>query len=757
MKSIILLLLSLCLIGNIFSQPINNTCASATVLVEYPSSSCIYATGTTVGATMTSEMIISPESGDTVLFPFPAVWCTFTPDSTMSYILEVNSGADTTNWDVLTGDCNKPLEVFLFSGPSITFQKDSVYLFAIYTDSKTDFDICIYKVVPPPNDSCVNAIVLTESARDNCSYISGTTIGATTTLEVFNAQGYIYSENNEIVWYTFTPDSSGSYTIEIDEEESTTAYWQVSTGNCSDTLVVIKNPSLITGPVDLLKDSAYFFSIYSIAPTDFDICLYYLPPPPPNDSCTTAIELIAGDIGQCNAISGTTQGATFSIYNVRSLDGSINQSFFPAVWYEFTPDSTANYTLDVLADLPNATSNLNKVNFWQILTGSCQDTLNEVAQLIPNIGINTIRFEKNTTYYFSGYFVDLGQFDILEIEFDICISQTASHENDACTTSLPLSTGCTTGTTVNASSNLDEIIFDQDGDLMTSGFPLVWYKLSPDATGVYSFSMSNNSRGYNGMLLLTGSCNDTLLTKSSFINIGVDSLVKDSTYFLAVSIADTVDFIGYTEFEFELCIEFCSPPTNDLWSDAISLQESDTESCQNAEAGTTLCATTPQRFGYPGVWYEFTPDSTKMYSLSVYGTSAAVIGYMSILTSSDINSRIALGSNNISSQLSKGTTYYIYAGAVDPSFGSAQTFNICISEDPNPNQILSNSQRGDAEFSAPIIYSTQSIKSGHITYSASDYLEVLRKFEIFNESTLTVNIGPYNIDRLKSQNVVRSK
>ncbi|MFT6807869.1 MAG: hypothetical protein ACJA01_001091 [Saprospiraceae bacterium] len=294
---------------------------------------------------------------------------------------------------------------------------------------------------------------------------------------------------------------------------------------------------------------------------------------------------------------------------------------------------------------------------------------------------------------------------------------------------------------------------------MTTGIPLVWYKLIPDATGVYSFSMSNSSRKYNGMLLFTGACDDTLLTKSSFINIGADSLVKDSTYFLGVSVADTVDFIGYTEFEFELCIDFCSPPTNDQWDDAISLQESDTESCQNAEAGTTLCATTAEGFDYPGVWYENTPDSTKMYSLSVYGTSAAVIGYMSILTSSDINSRIDFGSDTINVPLIKNTMYYIYVGAVDPSFGSAQPFNICINEDPNPNpnQILSNSQRGDADFNAPIIYSAQSTKNGDVTYYASDYVAFLKKFEIFNESILTVNIGPYNNDRLKSQNVVRSK
>jgi hypothetical protein len=220
------------------------------------------------------------------------------------------------------------------------------------------FDICIYKVPPPPNDSCVNAIVLTESAKDNCTSISGTTIEATNTSEIFDFQGYIYPENNEFVWYTFTPDSSGRYTIEIDVEESISAFWQVSTGNSSDTLLLVKSLTFGAEPVDLQKDSAYSFSIYSNSETDLGICLYYLPPPPPNDSCINATVLMESQINNCAYISGTTISATNTseVYISESDTSSAYQKF---VWYFFIPDSSGSYTIEI--DVEESIS-----AFWQV-------------------------------------------------------------------------------------------------------------------------------------------------------------------------------------------------------------------------------------------------------------------------------------------------------------------------------------------------------------------------------------------------------
>ncbi|MFT6807868.1 MAG: hypothetical protein ACJA01_001090 [Saprospiraceae bacterium] len=314
-----------------------------------------------------------------------------------------------------------------FGAEPVDLQKDSVYHFSVFSFAPTDFDICLYKLPPPPpNDSCINATALMRSPIDNCAYISGTTIGATNTSEVYISESDTSSAYQKFVWYSFIPDSSGLYNLEIDEKESTSAYWQATTGDCSDTLMVIKSLFNTSGPALLQKDSVYHFWVYSIAPTDFDICLYKLPPPSPNDSCINAIVLTESAKDNCSYISGTTVDAsrTSEIYISESDTSSAYQKF---VWYSFIPDSSGNYSLDV-----NTDSEFFNNSRWQVTTGDCSDTLVIIKELFSNNNFATL--QKDSSYLFS----------ILtssETTFDLCLYKNPPPPNDSCTTAIELMAG----------------------------------------------------------------------------------------------------------------------------------------------------------------------------------------------------------------------------------------------------------------------------------------------------------------------------
>ncbi len=429
--------------------PTNDTCEGALTLNESVDSSCANAvSGTTVDAFGSASGTCSATGKD--------VWYTFTPLTTGNYNFTVSEvtdyGFSSTYVTLYSGDCGETTQIgtscTTTSISNVALTASTTYYVVVRTTSATtgvDFNLCAYPTPPPPaNDSCADALTLTESADSSCeNAVSGTTVSATP-----SAAGTC-SATGKDVWYTFTPLTTADYNFSVSEVTdygSSSTYVTLYSGDCGDTTQIgtsCTTTSIIN--VALTASTTYYVVVRTTSTTagvDFNLCAYPTPPPPANDTCAGALPLTESADNSCdNAVSGTTVDAFPSASGTCSTTGK-------DVWYTFTPSQTTDYIFGVTETQDFGSSS----TYMQVYSGSCGETTQ----------VGTGCFSSSTTLALTAatqyYVVVRSTSSTAGVNFDLCAypAPPPPANDDLCdATPLTMNTNSTGGAYYNNSSTLE--------------------------------------------------------------------------------------------------------------------------------------------------------------------------------------------------------------------------------------------------------------------------------------------------------------
>ncbi|MEP7280054.1 MAG: hypothetical protein ABI813_15510 [Bacteroidota bacterium] len=351
--------------------PANDLCTNPVTLTS--SVTCSNITGTVNYASFTSG---TPAGcSGTVKYD---VWYSFTaqsanPTITLSNI-EANLAAQNPRIQVFSGNCGTLLSMGCSASTAYTsplgLTVGNTYLVRIYSTAGVapgtlgNFDICIQDPVPPANDECTGAVLLTSSTT--CNNITTTVVNATPSTGVPAACSGTAKYD---VWYMFVAQTTNP-SIKISSAgasfNSQSPKIQLFTGNCGS-LASISCAGTTYNATGLTVGATYYFRVYSITTSgvpgttgNFDICIQD-PLPPANDNCTGAVVLTPGST--CSNIAGTLLNSTSGA----GIPNDCGDAGSPEVWYSFVATSSyPNITLSSIgAQFGAAGPRL------QLLSGSC--------------------------------------------------------------------------------------------------------------------------------------------------------------------------------------------------------------------------------------------------------------------------------------------------------------------------------------------------------------------------------------------------
>lgn len=207
--------------------------------------------------------------------------------------------------------------------------------------------------IPPVNNECIDAIVLTES-DDTCNnVISGTTENAYASTED------TCSTTNKDVWYSFTPSETNIFNIDVTETSDTgfsSTYVSVFEGACGALTQLGTGCYSTAYSGELTAETTYFVNVRSTSLTayvTFDLCATVAPAPPVNDEIENAIAITV-DEGFCdgtntNANNTSASGSGLGIGSCFSGSSAASD-----VWFTFTvPADVAS--IDVSTDFTGGT------------------------------------------------------------------------------------------------------------------------------------------------------------------------------------------------------------------------------------------------------------------------------------------------------------------------------------------------------------------------------------------------------------------
>lgn len=331
------------------SAPANDICSSAISLTS--GLSCNYTPGTTTGATQSITSNCGSANGD------DDVWYSFTAVATshvvqvqggtgFDAVIDVRSSTSCAGTNILCKDGSGTGDLETANLTSLTI--GATYLIRVYHftagSGGGNFDICVTHTAPPApaNDFCASATPITSSTT--CSYISGSTTGATQTIA-----GTCNGNGDDDVWYSFVAVAT-DHIVTVQGGAGFDAVVDVRTGTCTGTNLSCKDAtgSGFAETVNLSAltiGSTYLVRVYhhgtGSGGGNFQICVTHTAPSEPaNNYCSAAIQLTSSTT--CNYVSGSTTGAT------QSITGSCTGNGDDDVWYSFVAQSS-NHKVEVLS------------------------------------------------------------------------------------------------------------------------------------------------------------------------------------------------------------------------------------------------------------------------------------------------------------------------------------------------------------------------------------------------------------------------
>lgn len=307
----------------VFSQPLNDDCADATILTVSPAAVC----GTlTEGST--EQATASPLPSCPGCPEGPDVWYRFSATKT-AHLVSVSDAQFLSgqpnyygllNLAAYTGTCGSlgPLgrEVSFYQEGKLLLGNltvgESYYLRLLRPENNSDypvrFKICASTPQPPANDECAGATPISA----NCSpQTSGSLFGATASRK--DCTG----ESAADVWYVFAA-LTASQRVQLSAALTYGYGFELYGGDDCDHLISIgceSGSSLARTFEGLTVGAVYYLRVFGTAYQypDFQVCVTTVPPPPANDECAGALSFDVNPNYSCNLrIYGSTLGATSS-------------------------------------------------------------------------------------------------------------------------------------------------------------------------------------------------------------------------------------------------------------------------------------------------------------------------------------------------------------------------------------------------------------------------------------------------------------
>ncbi|WP_271856119.1 T9SS type A sorting domain-containing protein [Patiriisocius marinus] len=399
--------------------------------------------------------------------------------------------------------------------------------------------------------------------------------------------------------------------------------------------------------------------------------------PPVNDSCSNPISITASTDFDCaNQLSGTTNAATITAPDGCSTTGK-------DVWYSYTPLVTSLHSISVTETLDIGFNS----TYVSVYTGDCGTLTQQGASCFSTSyngeltqGITYLINVRSTSTTVTNY-----------VEFDLCVVQLTSPENDSCFNANPLSLSLddtcankVSGTTAYASTTAP------DG-CSTTGKD-VWYTFTAPSTANYLFAVTETDEvGFNStyVTLYTGSCGTlTQVGASCSTTTILESLTQGVEYLVNVRSTNTT-ITNYVDFD--LCVREAIAPENDEFDDATELIVGTT--CTNISGSLVFATNSPESASADcgstdglenDVWYKFVaPANGNIVVESSEGTSGTLDTVM-VLYDTDGTTQLACNDDFVSGivysgiayqDLTPGDTYFVEIHEYDNN--NSGSFNIC--------------------------------------------------------------------------------
>ena len=277
------------------------------------------------------------------------------PGAAPTCIASYSSGASTANFSVLT--------------PALTLGV-TYYIVMANWSAPYSTNFCLSSTVvvppvPPANDNCGGATLLTVNPDFSCATVTAGTINLATASPDANTCG---GTDDDDVWFRFVATNTSHKIDLLNVVGSTTdLYHAVFTGACgalgAPLLCSDPNSSTVTG---LTPGITYYVRVYSWTATGgqtttFNICIGTPPPPPANDNCGAAILLTVNPNRACGTVTAGTIASATASPDANACGGTDDDD----VWFRFVATASTHY-VDLL-NVVGSTTDL----YHAVFTGAC--------------------------------------------------------------------------------------------------------------------------------------------------------------------------------------------------------------------------------------------------------------------------------------------------------------------------------------------------------------------------------------------------
>ncbi|MCF8277214.1 MAG: T9SS type A sorting domain-containing protein [Flavobacteriales bacterium] len=382
---------------------------------------------------------------------------------------------------------------------------------------------------------------------------------------------------------------------------------------------------------------------------------------PSNDLCSGAIAVACSDV-----VSGTTVGAT-------NTGGTPDIGI--GVWYVYSGDNQ-------LVTVGTCTSTSGFDTEIAVFAGDCNNRIDVGSDDDGCLPYSELSFE---AWAGLDYYIYVGHWSTTQGvtgDFDLSVTCAAlpAPPNDLCADATPLVCGDSfIGNT--SSGNATGELSCADGD------PGVWYSFVGDGS---DYTISLDGSGYDTYLGISTTCGGTCVASNDDISfpsnlaseISGFSTVNGQTYYIYV----TSIYGESGTYLLSLTSSACTPPANDLCTNAISI------ACGDVVTGDNTFATEQISSSGAGVWYTFEgngqdvtfstcstiDDPANLYDTEITLLTGDCSGVQTEIDQDDDGCGTTFGPSTITAFTTAGTTYYLYVASWIAGSSDAGEFELSV-------------------------------------------------------------------------------